>query len=88
MNFKKIEALAFAPLGFVEKAFKMIAASVPPEMNQFITYIEENYVLGWIKKRKSDGTLVRNKPTFSPELWNVNQRVLQHQPRTTNKLEG
>ncbi|XP_062558147.1 uncharacterized protein LOC134223025 [Armigeres subalbatus] len=70
MNFKKIEALAFVPLEHVEKAFEMIAASAPPELEQFISYVEENYVLGRVRKRKNDGSLVRSAPTFTTDLWN------------------
>lgn len=88
MTFKRIEALAFVPLEFVEKAFQLVTENAPPAMEEFIRYVEENYVLGKIRKRKSDGTVLRSSPTFHPELWNVNICVLNHQPRTTNRLEG
>lgn len=88
MIFKKIEALAFVPVQKVEEAFKMIVEAAPPAIAGFIEYIEDNYVLGKIRKRKSDGTLVRSPPAFPPELWNVHQCVLKRQPRTTNRIEG
>lgn len=32
--------------------------------------------------------MVRSKPCFEPQIWNVSQNVLHDNPRTTNRLEG
>ncbi|XP_062553706.1 uncharacterized protein LOC134218618 [Armigeres subalbatus] len=88
MYFKRTEALAFVPPKNVVQAFECIKRSSPPSMDDFFQYLEEIYVHGSVKRTLKSGNVLRNRPIFDIEFWNVYEATLSNQPRTTNRLEG
>lgn len=72
-----ISALAFVPIRDVKKRFKELVASFPEELYPLAEYFESTYI----------GSTIRD-PTFDIEIWNLNGRVKQDIPRTSNFIEG
>ena len=101
---RMVTALAFVPEQRVVEYFNNVCESIPedapPQIASFVDYIAENYVGQQVYERIDgngvEGELVLRlrreprlkRPTFSPKLWCVYDRVVNDQPRTTNKLEG
>lgn len=94
-------ALAFVPEDRVVEYFKTLCESVPedaPEqIHAFVDYMAETYIGRDIYETvSSENSLVLRirrqavwkEPKFSPKLWSVYERVLNDEPRTTNRLEG
>jgi len=56
---------------------------------QFVSYLEENYILGKMKMRyRNNRTPKRHVPIFPPEMWSFCSRTLAGISRTSNSAEG
>ena len=70
-----IAALAYLPVNKVEEGFVALAGILPEEMNDPVTYFEENF-LG--NKRNN-----RRKPSiFNPQICNMQETIQKDLPRT------
>ena len=79
---RMIGALAFVPPADVTNAFDALAAHVPDELVPVLDYFEDTYI-GRPNRRG-----VRRNPLFSIAFWNMYNRVLQRNDRTTNAVEA
>ena len=79
-------ALAFLPTSEIETAWLQLKDTIPGEGNQVVTYFDENYVRGKIRKvlrgQEMQSLLV---PT---SLWSVHDRMELSIPRTQNKVDA
>ena len=75
-----IGALAFVPLADVPDAFDSLAAHVPDELVPVLNYFEDIYI-GRPNRRGA-----RHNPLFQIVFWNMYDRVLQQNDRTTNSV--
>ena len=80
-NIRMIGAIAFVPLLSIEEAFDLLAEHCGTYEQPVLDYFESTYV-GEVRRG------VRRAPLFAHHLWNVNERVQQNLPRTTNAVEG
>ena len=80
-NIRMISALAFIPRPDVIRQFNNLSQHCGPQEVPILDYFETNYV-GELRRNN------RRQPLFSHSLWNVYDRVIANQPRTTNALEG
>ena len=80
-NIKMISALAFVPVANVIRDFCSLAVQCGLAEQPVLDYFENTYI-GQPQRAR------RNDPIFSPNLWNINSRVIQGLPRTTNAVEG
>jgi hypothetical protein len=83
LNCRMFTALAFIPPDLVVETFEMLedAQILPPEADDFLLYLEDNY----IGRRARRG---RRLARFSINLWNMYDHVLENLPRTNNGTEG
>ncbi|XP_076031961.1 uncharacterized protein LOC143019865 [Oratosquilla oratoria] len=79
---RMLPALAFVPPADVIDAFETLADEMPDELTPLLDYFEDNYV-GRPNRRG-----VRRTPLFPIQLWNMHQRVLDEEDRTTNAVEA
>lgn len=80
---KMIPALAFVPLSDIDEAIDFLAAQLPPELIEVLDWFEDYYV-GRVNRRGNG----RRPSMFPPEMWNMYERVLNHQDRTNNHAEA
>lgn len=80
---KLIIALAFIPLCDLEIATDELADELPDELMPLFEWFEEFYIG---KKNRRNGN--RRKPRYSPDMWNLHQRVLEGKDRTNNHAEA
>ncbi|KAM7308985.1 hypothetical protein ISCGN_012616 [Ixodes scapularis] len=78
---RMLPALAFIPLGDLDAAFDSLMEIFPDEAMPLAQYFEDTY----LGRRRG---LRRISPMFAPSLWNVNDAVHQHLPRTNNSAEA
>ena len=76
-----ISTLAFVPVANVIRDFNTLAAQRGLAEQPVLDYFENTYI-GQPQRAR------RNDPIFSPNLWNINSRVIQGLPRRTNAVEG
>lgn len=81
LKMRMIAALAYLPVNKVEDGFEALAGILPDEMNDLVTYFEENFI--GIKRRNS-----RKPPIFNPQMWNMHELIQKDLPRTNNSVEG
>ena len=85
--FRKFAILAFVPLGDVVSAFEFLVKTndeLCKLYKSFVDYFEETYI-GCKKRGRGIG---RKDSLFPIKMWNVYQRTVDHQPRTSNNVEG
>ena len=82
-----IPAVAFAPLLFVEECFETLREHLKnspfnAHLEQISDYFEDTY----IGRVRANGR--RRNPRFAHNVWNLNQLVLDGEPRTNNGIEA
>lgn len=88
INIRAIKALAFLQPEEIPDAFIMLEKTFDDDTNAFIEWFKNDYVLGRIKKKKSNTTQERCIPFYAPKLWSVYESTYTDVPRTQNKLEA
>lgn len=83
LSIRKLWALSFVPVDEVREHFLHLRQPCPDQAVPIYNYFREMYVDG----RRPIGR-PRANALFPPALWNVRDRVLQDQPRTTNACEA
>lgn len=78
---RQIPALAFVPPAQVINAYNILEQHMPIEVIPILDYFERTYIGRRIGAQ-------RVAPLFAIEFWNVNERVINDDPRTNNKVEG
>ena len=81
LKMRMIAALAYLTVNKLEDGFEALAGILPEEMNDLITYFEENFIR--IKRRNSI-----KPPIFNPQIWNMHEMIQKDLPRTNNSVEG
>ena len=76
-----IAAPAYLHVNKDEDGFEVLAELLPEEMNDLVTYFEENFIE--IKRRNS-----RKRPIFNPQIWNMHEMIKKDLSRTNNSIEG
>lgn len=79
---KLIIALAFVPLNDLDVAADELADELPDELMPLFEWFEEFYI------GKKNRRIGRRKPRYSPDIWNLHQRVLEGKNRTNNHAEA
>lgn len=83
LNARMIVALAFVPIYDLNDAFDALAKELPAELLPVLNWLEDSYI-----GRPFGRSGNRRAPLFPPQLWNVYDRVLNHQDRTNNFAEA
>lgn len=86
--FKKTQALAFLPTERIPAAFENLKKNAPVQLKDFISYVDEYYIMGRVRRIGKDGRIVRTEPLYPPSLWSIYDNVLSNVPRTTNQIEA
>lgn len=84
----QITSLAFLPASEVPDAFDLVKSQFDmavPAVENFITFVEETYVKGRLRRNNRNGP-VRSPPMFPPSLWTHDAH--DNIPRTQNKVES
>lgn len=79
---KTIIALAFIPLCDLDMAADELADELPDKLIPLFEWFEEFYI------GKKNRRIGRRKPRYSPEMWNLHQRILNDTDRTNNHAEA
>ena len=85
---RHLPALAFLPSAEIAASFTRVKAEMPQEADNLITWFEENYVLGRIRRTFRNGSASRHPPLFPPDLWSIYENNNLGLPRTQNKVEA
>ena len=83
IHVKMLSSLAVVPIAGVVGAFEALENVFPQATIPVLEYFEENFI----------GTLLpgqqqRRTRRFPIALWNINQRVINHLPKTNNHVDG
>jgi hypothetical protein len=85
-------ALAFLPAEHIPAAFMYLCAEASPDTHSLQEYFTRTYIGKVVpqegRSRRDAVAMRRVEPLFEPEIWSCHSRVLTHEPRTTNALEG
>lgn len=91
MKARMFTALAFPPSEHVRNAFAQLQSIQCSDegLQNYMEYFERNFI-GRYKSSIKNGklSLKWKEPRYSIECWSIYERVLSHDPRTTNFLEG
>ena len=80
-NIRMLPSLAFVPIADIITAFEDLSQHCQHNEQVILDYFETTYI-GELRRGR------RRAPLFAHEFWNINQRVVDNLPRTTNALEG
>ena len=80
-NIRMLPSLAFVPIADIITAFEDLSQHCQHNEQIILDYFETTYI-GELRRGR------RRAPLFAHEFWNINQRVVDNLPRTTNALEG
>ena len=80
LKIRMLPAIAFVPVEDTARAFDDVVDVMPEEAIPISNYFEDTY----IGRRLRDA---RRNPLFSPNMWNVRERIENGLPRTNN-IEG
>lgn len=81
-------ALAFVPIADVSRAYQLIKAEAPEELEDVVKYFGEYYVIGKPATGRGRGRVRALPPRYPIEFWNVYDATLNGQHRTNNVSEG
>ena len=68
-------ALAFLPSDEIPDSFEVLKSCLPEEASDVITWFENNYVLGRVRRHLRNGAVVRAPQTFPPIMWSVHDSM-------------
>lgn len=68
---RHIPALAFLPDSEIPDAFNALKNVMPEKAKDLMSWFEENYVLGKVRRRFRDGSVNRSNPIYPPKLWSI-----------------
>ena len=85
---RHIGALAFLPSSEIIDAFESVKSILPDNAAEVVSWFDENYVNGRVRRTYRNGREARVPPLFPPEMWSVFQNNNIGFPRTQNKVEG
>jgi hypothetical protein len=90
LNFmlRNLFALAFLPADDIPDAFDILKPEIPSDASDVVTWFEENYVHGKVRRRLQNNNVIRNAPLFPPKLWSVHDSIESGIPRTQNAIEA
>ncbi|KAL9706125.1 hypothetical protein quinque_009643 [Culex quinquefasciatus] len=83
-HYCRVKALAFVPSKEIPNAFMELQKITPPELKQWMDYVDAIYVNG----RVNPTTGGKVAPLYDPKLWSVNANVKAGLPRDTNGHES
>lgn len=83
---RMLVALAFLPMENVIDGFKEVSKFLE-DVPDLTEYFDNTYVRGAII-RKSGETVIRRRPNFLPQQWNVSSGIESGMDRTNNVIEG
>lgn len=82
---RHIPALAFLSPLEIPSSFDTLRSLMPREAEPVLTWFEENFVRGKIRRT---GQSQRSPPLFPPEVWSVFENTAFSFPRTQNNVEA
>ena len=89
-NFKQfcgmLDGLAFLPLDKIDEGVNVLKVNMPPEAGDLVNYFISTYTCS--KIITAGGVVRKQKPTFRPDIWNINEVTKAGGERTNNYSEG
>ena len=85
-----LDGLAFLPVDDVVDGFEYIRTIAPYDTEYLLAYFDSTYMNGIFRARQNGNNVqvCHVLPRFPPNKWNVHERTLADEPRTSNFCEG
>ncbi|XP_018497529.1 uncharacterized protein LOC108865207 [Galendromus occidentalis] len=84
---RMIPAMAFVREDLLDRSMMALLEVLPEELKPVYTYFVA-YVCGRILSVRLDGSVIRDNPLFSSDVWSVHEKTLNGESRTNNFAEA